>query len=105
MVPPDQTFSLSPSEGERVGERGPFARFWWYRQDAPVGKGTADSRSPRKGARTALSARNLFQKQKRADKAVRPFQMIYPAKASITSTQTLLPFTIVATALPLSGQP
>ena len=24
-----------PSEGERVGERGPFARFWWYRQDAP----------------------------------------------------------------------
>src|SRR5437868_221349 len=34
-VPPDQTFSLSPSEGERVGERGPFARFWWYRQVAP----------------------------------------------------------------------
>ena len=24
-----------PSEGERVGVRGPFARFWWYRQDAP----------------------------------------------------------------------
>src|SRR4051812_26456833 len=34
-VPPDQTFSLSPSEGERVGERGPFARFWWYGQEAP----------------------------------------------------------------------
>jgi len=33
-LPPAAAFSLSPSEGERVGVRGPFARFWWYRRDA-----------------------------------------------------------------------
>jgi hypothetical protein len=32
---PPTAFSLSPSEGERVGERGPFAPFWWYHQDEP----------------------------------------------------------------------
>src|SRR5205085_12528097 len=26
-------FSLSPSEGERAGERGPFAGLWRYRQE------------------------------------------------------------------------
>jgi len=33
-LPPAAAFSLSPSERERVGVRGPFARFWWYRRDA-----------------------------------------------------------------------
>src|SRR5439155_16982603 len=32
---PRASFSLPPSEGERVGVRGPFARSWSYRQDAP----------------------------------------------------------------------